>query len=231
MTTIVSIEGSTRIERIELFRAMKVNIQSEKMIFFEEYWELPDSFTQDTLDVIRECNDFISRLMNLLESNQSHIVVTLFSPFLLYHYCLSLRDSLSLSDTNRILYDNIITLLESNLLQIHDFTIRISPPTSHKGKEFLLAENRTLVEYRPLMGIENDLYKVSSAILNYMGFVKLAEERREKFLVENKKYKPGVNYGKVSYFDKFGRVSSKVFYSGDISFPYGITCFTTVFHF
>ena len=219
MTTIISIEGSSREEKLCVFYGLKC-LGEKNVYFLEDWWELSNL---SNLTLVLTLARKLSSILTLVQ-NSVRFVVTFYSPFTVHQYYQK-----NIIDTGVILTQDIIEIMDSNLLQSHSTMIYLSPH-SESIEGFLLKEGRTLLRYRALFGYKDEIQCIANAILNYIGFVNLSEEDQEKWLTQNQNYKPGVNYGKVGFFTKFGTVSYKTFYSGDSPFPYTLSCFTTEFH-
>lgn len=225
--TIISIEGSP-LQKLCLFHGLR-SIEPINLFYLEDLWELPPPpDTSNYLDTIMALTQSVLKLCTLLQRGTHLTIVTQISPQKIHSYCQNALDLPGQSEINRTLYKNLVGILEDGLLKSH--TVMIQCHSTGVNKDFLSREGRTLLSYRPLKGYEDCMNIVATAILNYIGFLKLPEEGRERYLTQNQSYLSGVNYGKIGYFNKFGTISYQSFYSGNSSFPHTLNCFTTVFH-
>lgn len=223
MSYIISFEGFPT-EKFCLFHAVRYLEPSD-------FYYLEDDFIEDfseesALHMVQQLTQFIQNLCTVLYEKKK-TVATFLSPFRIHQFCKKYLEKPTLSPTNRILYKNLIEILEDGLLQRH----RVTVVCGQSGKEFLSSEGRTLLTYRRLDNFDGDhLLTLALGVLNYIDFIALPSDKKEPFLTKNRSYQEGVNYGKVSYFNKFGTISKMTFYSEKFSFPYSLHCVTTVFH-
>lgn len=236
MNTIISFEGSLS-EKFSLFHAVRY-LEPDDLFYLEDglEFDLPEEVSEENcFSVVRDLTQFVQKLCSTLYERKQPIS-TFLSPFRIHKFCQKTLDFTGLSLTNRVLYENLITILEGGLLQRHCVMIYCG---SNGGKEFLLRENKILLTYHRFDRFEgDDLLTLAIAVLNYIDFINLPGEEKKPFLTSNRYYQSGINYGKVSYFNKFGTISRMTFYSDSdyflyserFSFPYSLNCFTTVFH-
>ena len=231
MTQIISIEGSSFDEKLRVFFAFKSMCEKD-VYFLDDNWELPDHSSD--LECIMKLTHFTQYLYSTISRERTRYIVTFFSPFTAHQHC---KHRLTLygddEHPNKTLYKNLVEILEDDLLQRHTVVIYLSlphAPTHIVEERYLSGECRTLLRYRPLCHASEEMHSIVNAMMNYIGFVNLPLEHREDLSTEGKSYRPGVNYGKVKFFNKYGTVSCKTFYVGSLSFPLTLNCFTTVFH-